>query len=355
MPDDGDFELPNVSERLSQIADRLKKGEEVPRTTVRTLLQWFGASRRGFFIVQMIDEYLTSAGLKTVPYFNHTYLDGEIHFALDTPLSEHTPSPGTDETPQVVDGPEQPTDSAIRISRLAAANNTALVVVRPTDSLAEAVTKMLYNDYSQLPVMTNERDVKGLISWNSIGARLARGKKAERVAELMDSHHEIMNDASLFDAIPIITQHQYVLVRGPDRKITGILTGSDLSVQFRQLAEPFLLLGEIENHLRQIIRSAAFGRAELASAKNPSDSERTVSSVEDLTFGEYIRLLQMEANWTKVGLGVDRVSFCALLDDVRTIRNGVMHFDPDGVISEDLLKLRRLVTMLQRLGSIDGR
>jgi hypothetical protein len=106
--------------------------------------------------------------------------------------------------------------------------------------------------------------------------------------------------------------------------------------------------------VRQIIRSAAFGKEQLAAAKNPDNAERDVVSVEDLTFGEYIRLLQVEANWEKVGLGIDRTEFCSLLDDVRIIRNGVMHFDPDGVVSDDLLKLRRMVTMLQRLGSIDG-
>ncbi len=69
----------------------------------------------------------------------------------------------------------------------------------------------------------------------------------------MDGHHEIRAESSLFQAIPIIVEHQYVLVRGSDNRITGIVTASDLSLQFQQLAEPFLLLGEIENHIRRIL------------------------------------------------------------------------------------------------------
>jgi len=40
--------------------------------------------------------------------------------------------------------------------------------------------------------------------------------------------------------------HEYVLIRAADRRICGIVTTSDLGLQFLQLGEPFLLLGEIE-------------------------------------------------------------------------------------------------------------
>ena len=58
--------------------------------------------------------------------------------------------------------------------------------------------------------------------------------------------------------------------------------------------------------------------------------------------------------WEKTGLRLDRVRFCGLLEDVRQIRNNVMHFDPDGIAEADLDKLRRLTSMFQRLGSIEG-
>jgi hypothetical protein len=51
----------------------------------------------------------------------------------------------------------------------------------------------------------------------------------------------------------MIAQHQYVLVQAPGRTITGIVTSTDLSLQFQQLTEPLLLLDEIEQHIRMLI------------------------------------------------------------------------------------------------------
>jgi hypothetical protein len=40
------------------------------------------------------------------------------------------------------------------------------------------------------------------------------------------------------------------------------------------------------------------------------------------------------------------------LDQVRDIRNDVMHFDPDGIPPDDLERLREFARFLQRLQSI---
>ena len=141
------------------------------------------------------------------------------------------------------------------------------------------------------------------------------------------------------------------MIRAENQTIAGIVTTSDLSVQFRQLSEPFLLLGEIENHIRTLIEGY-FDAAELSDAKDGSDATRSIDSVADLTFGGYIRLLQREEKWEKIDLDVDRVVFTEELDRIRKIRNGVVHFDSDGISEEDQETLRRFVQFLQRLRSI---
>ena len=196
--------------------------------------------------------------------------------------------------------------------------------------------------------MSGEREVKGIISWASIGRRLALGKTGTTAQELMDQHQEIRADSSLFAAMPIIAQHGYVLVRARDNRISGIVTASDLNLQFHQLAEPFLLLGEIENHVRRIIDDR-FSVEELAAARDPADAGRNVTSVSDLTFGEYVRLLENPDRWTQLGLPIDRGIFIEKLDAVRRIRNDVMHFDPDPLPSADLDELRDFAAFLQKL------
>jgi Mg/Co/Ni transporter MgtE len=242
-------------------------------------------------------------------------------------------------------------DPIYRISRLASSARKPLSV-SPDTKLEEVVTHMLTNDFSQLPVMTSGRDVKGVITWASIGSRLAVGKKCFVARELMEQHQEIRSDASFFSAIGIIAEHQYVLVRGHDQKITGIVTASDLSLQFQQLAEPFLLLGEIENHVRRVI-SQRFTPTELESAKDPTNTKRVVTSVADLTYGEYIRLLENPERWDKLNITVDRKTCMEKFESVRKIRNDVMHFDPEGIPEKDLMTLREFARFLQRLQIID--
>jgi predicted transcriptional regulator len=50
-----------------------------------------------------------------------------------------------------------------RVGRLAAARNIP-VAVTPNAPISAAITLMLQNDYSQIPVMQNDRVVKGLVS-----------------------------------------------------------------------------------------------------------------------------------------------------------------------------------------------
>ena len=176
---------------------------------------------------------------------------------------------------------------------------------------------MLVNDYSQLPIMTSDREVKGMISWKILGSRLALGKSVEFVRECMKPAHEVSADDSLFSVIGQIVNFQSVLVRAQDRTITGIVTPSDLSVQFRQLSEPFLLLAEIENHIRRLI-DGRFNADALTEVKNELDAIRGVHSVADLTFGEHIRLLENPDNWKKISLNVDRVVFTKGLETIAT-------------------------------------
>ena len=61
-------------------------------------------------------------------------------------------------------------DPRQRVSRLPAASRPPMKV-GPCDTLARAVTIMLTNDFSQLPVMSGNRDVKGVVSWQSIAKR----------------------------------------------------------------------------------------------------------------------------------------------------------------------------------------
>ncbi len=343
--------MPGLDERLKQIAADLRNGEPSPTPTAREFLSWIGAKRRGYWIVSRLRWALERAGLVTEPDFESAYIDSPITFALAPSGEPEEPEVEGEGLGEAEPGPaEQYADPTYRVSKLQAANSVP-VSVKPDDDVSTAVTKMLASDYSQLPVMTNERDVKGVISWRSIGARLATGSTAGTVRGFMDGAVEVESTASLFSVIGQVVVHDYVLVRAKDRRIVGIVTSSDLSLQFRQLAEPFLLLGEIENHIRRIL-GEKLDHGDFQAACDPDGPDRDIQGVEDLTFGEYVRLLQNPEKWEKLDLRLDRAVLVDRIDRVRGIRNDVMHFDPDGIPDEDLDVLRETSRFLQTLQAV---
>ncbi len=343
-------------ERLRAVAEELVCGSKPDPVRVRTLLSWFGAERRGYGVVQRIRSALHEVGLKTEPDFESVYIDSYVVFKA-------VEAPRTGEEDQRVEGPTQQVsrlahegqlayhpaydDPTYRLSKLPAANQ-GVVSVSPDASLQEAITVMLSHDFSQLPVMTTEREVKGALTWQSIGTRLALGRPNGPVRDFMDPAYEISSSESLFAAIPIIALHQYVLVRSPDRRVVGIVTASDLSLQFQQLAEPFLLIGEIENHLRRIL-SLRLSPTDLVELLGAGQGKRPAVQVSDLTFGDYVRLFSDRGIWEKLGLRLDRRVFVEHLEKIRDIRNDVMHFDPDGIPESSMLVLRRFASFLRRL------
>jgi len=342
---------------LAAIADDLKAKRAVAPISVRTFLSWFGVQRRGASVVAYIRYELAESGIDTVPDFESCWLDAPIEFQLATQIAaEHELEPQIADDDVVHPVEEQANwighDPTYRISKLAAANG-GVVYINPAAPLSEAVTVMLSRDFSQLPVMTSERELKGIVSWKSIGARLALGYGGTEVRQSMEAASEVSATSSIFDAIGLIVQHDYVLVRGDTNKITGIITATDLSLQFLLLTEPFLLLSEIENMVRNII-GKNFTTTQLLSVRDPGATSREISSVSDLTFGEYIRLLENQERWSSLGLQIDRNMFCGDLDRVRKIRNDVTHFDPDGITPTDLDTLRKFTGFLKQLQTIRG-
>ena len=233
---------------------------------------------------------------------------------------------------------------------LKSANNPPMSIA-PNRKVTEAITRMLLRDFSQLPVMSGEREVKGIISFKSISECLTSGRDLDgEVREYMNtSAFEIRIDDPLLDVIGDIIRNGYALVRERG-KIVGIVTDSDLSEQFRQLSEPFLVIKQIENHLRSLIQTRI--PEDTLQRLNGADFEaprREVKSVLDLVFGDYQRLLHDDKNWEKLRVRADKAVFHRELEKTRKIRNNVMHFDPDGITSEDLTVLQEFAKLLRTL------
>jgi predicted transcriptional regulator len=379
-----------IPKEIGRMATRLKEGHRVNRITVRELLRMFKAERRGLNKVHDIRTALDSLGLVTDPDFESVWIDKKIRIRLkdasnlvaavppagnagivqEDELDEEqslsdaeqdetdSQQPGSEEgsQPAIVLSSEgvvetvlsEPADPTFRIGSLPAANK-ALTTVGQDDHLKKAVTMMLQFDYSQLPIMHGEREVKGMISWKSIASRYAIGGECCKVQHCREDAQVVDGNGTLFDAIPTIVKHGYVLVRNPqDRKITGIVTASDLSLQFQQLAEPFLLLREIELHIRQLLQDKVLAE-DLDWLGSADTTAPKPNSISDLSFGGYIRLVQRPQVWQRLALNIDQASLTKQLEDVRQIRNDVMHFDPDPLTPKQLDVLKNAAKFMQQL------
>ncbi|MGH6671153.1 MAG: CBS domain-containing protein [Xanthobacteraceae bacterium] len=373
-----------VPEKIRLAAARLKEGRRVNRITVRDFLKHFDAERRGYRKVQEIRKALDSLDLVTEPDFEIAWIDDPIWLKLKhgvvpqrNNLNDDAGEAVLGGTPAAVAHAEERAKDALisvggsrtedqaaqddeyftddptfRIGGLAVARKV-LVYVSNDAPLKTAVTLMLHHDFSQLPIMQGQREVRGVVSWRSIGSKLFIGNGCAIVGDCGEDARVIDSHRTLFEAIPMIVEAGYVLVRDrQDRRIISIVTASDLSLQFQELSEPFLLIKEIELYVRQVLRSRLV-TSDFDVLKAPSPpAVRKIEDVDELTMAQYITLFRNDQIWNRIGLKVDSREFAALLEKVRSIRNEVMHFDRDPITKDQLDVLKRAARFMQKLNEL---
>jgi hypothetical protein len=65
--------------------------------------------------------------------------------------------------------------------------------------------------------------------------------------------------------------------------------------------------------------------------------------------GQYVRLFQHPEIWAKLSLKIDATVLITMLEEVRIIRNDVMHFDPDPMTPDELTTLKQAVRFMREL------
>jgi len=138
------------------------------------------------------------------------------------------------------------------------------------------------NDFSQLPVTSGHRKVVGAVTWESVAkARLKHD--APELADCIGRARLVSLDAPILEVAREVIEHEFVVVKANDESIAGIVTMADLSDQYLDLANPFLLIGEIERWLRIAINRTL----DAQSITEFLDPDRDVDGAEDLTLGEH--------------------------------------------------------------------
>jgi CBS domain-containing protein len=243
-------------------------------------------------------------------------------------------------------------DPVKKLATLGAANRMP-VFINNNAELSAATTLMLLHNYSQLPVVNNmSRPIPiGFISWETIGKCSSRhsGQMPLHVKDCVEKDLVAMSaDTPILDAIGSIYKHDFIVVVNPDETLAGIVTAADISAQFLTNTEPFLLLEEIECHVRQILDGKLMLEELCAFCDNGEGRE--LASIDDLNFGDYISVMSKDEVWGKLEMSIDKKYFLRGLDVIREIRNDIMHFDPEGVSEAEMTQLRNMSKFLAEVG-----
>ena len=303
-------------------------------------------------MVWTVRRALRTENLKTDPDFSTVGIDAFMTFSLvPAEVQPHQANSRTtnNDDPGGHSIPESlTTDPALHVGMLPATTR-GVTTVRRDNTVSEARTKMMYHNYSQLLTTQELRRLDGMISWLSIGivGNKMQDNKCDLVRDCLDKKYPTVElDTPLLDAVETINREEVVLVLGLDKRITGIVTTTNLSRKYHELAAPFLLLQEIEDRL---LIDRTFSKTDIGRAKDPRDHKRKIQEAADLTFGEYIRLPEASENWNRLDLALDRRVFIRLLRDVQAVRNEIMHFSADDLSSEHLAKVEKLPKLLEQL------
>lgn len=315
---------------LKKLAKQINKDGKPVKMSPKDLLNHFGTSRRKTHVKWWIDKGLKDLNIQTYPDYKTEYLYGEIQLK------------------KAVD--KQENEDFIQRLKLLDASNRQPVFVTKNDTLKRAITLMMTHDFSQLPVMNsaNSRSVDGMISWHSIGWSNVTKDNVAQVSDCMKKDVTILSyDMPILEAVEIIKEKEVVLVQKEDKSIAGLVTITDIAEEFFGLVEPFLYIGQIETSLR-VLLDDKFTKEELEEIKYGDDA-REIFSVSDLTFNEYIQLLRKGDNWDKIKLPLDKDEFCKKLEEVRDIRNEVMHFSSDQLDTNQEKTLKQIAQFFKEV------
>ncbi|MFF6912181.1 CBS domain-containing protein [Streptomyces sp. NPDC012466] len=330
------------------------KGAEL---ALSELLALYEVRVRQTGIIREMNESLAAAGLTTLPDFSTCPTLARVRLV---PLAATT-TVVPEEDPAV---PADPLPPGALPQRLLLGELPSAVVglkcVPPGAELSQATYLMRYEGYNQIPVVSNMTELHGVVTWKSIALMYENGWDTTLENAMQQESLPVFDSREdVFSCLPMLVDHGYVLVRGQDGRISGIVTYQEIVRRFQNTARPFFLLGEIESLLRRWLGARLDSEAVIAVQATNRKPEQRTGKVEDLMFGDYVLLLdgtqrrtalaqRADANWVALGRpALDRGQFVHHLQRVQAIRNRIAHFDDDPLPPEDMRDLTSFARQLR--------
>jgi predicted transcriptional regulator len=133
------------------------------------------------------------------------------------------------------------------------------ICVSQRDKVEYALDLMSANDYSQLPVIDENKQPIGLVNANSILYRLVEFGTIDdnlMIGSVMGEFRSVDESDVISDVLEKLEKHAAVLVIDAENKLKAIITQYDVTEYFRRRAENIMLVEDIEQNIREHIQNA---------------------------------------------------------------------------------------------------
>ena len=331
------------SQNIRNIVDQIKQTGETRKIVKRDLLKEFGKSIARKPIGEAIVRFFVNEEIEIIPRdIVHFPSWGEVSLKAKKPKVQRNKNP-------------KPT--ARTLANLLNEKKDSLAFVERNDAISKALSKMSMNDYSQLPIVEPESKVMcGYISWRTIGETMLNDKTHISVLDYGSTNFEhvfVSESLDLITAARMLGKYEFLFIKDRAGQIKDIVTMSDITDLYVYQTEPFLLLEEIEDCIRNLL-SGKFSEEEIV--KVCGKAKGSCPPLEQLDFSQYIKLIEyeseMESYFNRLQLkNIDKSVLVSKLREIKDIRNSVMHFKPDPMTESRISVLHSAVKFFRLIST----
>lgn len=211
--------------------------------------------------------------------------------------------------------------------------------------LLAAISRMTSRKFSQLLVVKQKingqikkSQVLGCVSWNSIGKAINEqgvdlNSPVKNYLELVNSSSKFLfvkSDETITDVAKKLMEQEYVVAYDSNDTILGFITAYDIAKLYLDMVMPYTDIQKIEMALRKIL-SKRLSIDEIKAASKTEGHDREFDDVKKMEFSEYITVVRKK--WDALGIRDDKDEFLSSLEEIRRIRNKIMHFNAEKISS----------------------
>ena len=210
-----------------------------------------------------------------------------------------------------------------------------LKTVQRDDSAARALTIMIADEFSQVPIVSGKREVVGVVTWRSLACQNVQDNTtAGDVCEPIPGGTPFPLTTPVVDVLDLVFSADFVLTHNRENELCGIVTASDMTLWAKRYCKAFLAVDEIERHLRCALSNVdhALLDSALRSATANGDATDGAHIIDSWTFPLYRNFFDGDdAAWQELPRGqlwsrIDRSEFRRRLQEANEARNRAFHF-----------------------------